>query len=451
VAGRTIVIIGGGAAGASAAARARRLDPEARVVILEAGEFITHAPCGVPYAISGVVKSYEELREYTAEQFAKERGIEVLINARVAEIDVDKRVVKYVRGGREESITWDRLIIATGAKPIVPNIPGVDAGNVLTLRKPEDVPRLVEVLGKASRVVVVGAGYIGVEVAENLVRMGKRVTVIDRNPQPLANYLDEDMGKLVAEEMASHGVELRMGEELQELKVVDGLARRVVTSGGEYEADAVVLAMGVVPDTDIAARAGIRLGERGAIAVNEYMETNVPDVYAAGDAVEKYHRVLNRKVWIPLAPYANKEGQVAGANAVKGRVLRFPGIVGSAVTKFGELYIGRTGLTLAEARAAGFNAEAVTVKHRTKARYYPGAQTVHVKLVYEQGSGRVLGMQFVGYDDAVAGYVDAAAIAIENEYTIEDLFFADISYMPATSPVWHPIVVAARVASRGRF
>jgi NADPH-dependent 2,4-dienoyl-CoA reductase/sulfur reductase-like enzyme len=214
--------------------------------------------------------------------------------------------------------------------------------------------------------------------------------------------------------------------------------------------DKVILAVGVKPDADLALKAGAKLGETGAVAVNEYMETAAPDVYAAGDVAEKVHRLTGRKVWIPLAPSANKEGQVAGGNAVKGRALRFPGVVGTAVTKFFDLYIARTGLGEEEAQRLGIKYDKAVIKARTKAQYYPGYAPVHVKMLADQ-SGRILGVQALGWDHIVAAYADIAAVAIERGVTIEDLFFADIGYMPATAPVWHPLIVAARVLSRGKL
>jgi Uncharacterized NAD(FAD)-dependent dehydrogenases len=445
-----VVVIGGGAAGASAAARARRLDPNAEVILIERGSMITHAPCGMPYAIGGVVKSHEELMTYTPEEFEKERNIKVLIRSSAVDIDADKRVVVVKRGDAEEKISWDKLVIATGAKPLVPKIPGVELKGVLTMRHPDEVPQLKEHLEKAKTVAVVGGGYIGVEMAEVLLEMGKRVLLFEMFDQILPAALDADMAAIVAEEMKNRGVDLHLGEKVVEFRGADHV-NRVVTEKGEYQVDEVILAVGVRPDVDLAVRAGAKLGETGAVYVNEYMETTVPDVYAAGDVAEKTHRVTGRRVWIPLAPTANKEGQVAGGNAVKGRVLKFPGVVGTAVTKFYNLYIARTGLTEKEATQLGYKVQSASIKARTKAHYMPGGEAVHVKLVAEESSGRILGAQIVGRGQVVASYADIMAVAIQSGYTFSDLFFSDIGYMPDTAPVWHPLIVAARVLSRGRL
>ena len=445
-----VVIIGGGAAGASAAARARRLDPNAEIVMIEAGSMITHAPCGIPYAVSGVVADYKSLMTYSPEEFEKERNIKVLVNAKAVDVDPDKRTVTVVRGGRGETLQWDKLIVATGARPLVPRIPGVELPGILTVRLPDDVPMLKSELAGASTVGVVGGGYIGVEMAEALLHLGKKVVLFEMMDRLLPAALDADMASLVADEMKKRGVELHLGEKVVEFRGSGGRVSAVVTDKGEYRVDKVILAVGVKPDVDLALKAGAKLGETGAVAVNEYMETAAPDVYAAGDVAEKVHRLTGRKVWIPLAPSANKEGQVAGGNAVKGRALRFPGVVGTAVTKFFDLYIARTGLGEEEAQRLGIKYDKAVIKARTKAQYYPGYAPVHVKMLADQ-SGRILGVQVLGWDHIVAAYADIVAVAIERGATIEDLFFADIGYMPATAPVWHPLIVAARVLSRGKL
>ncbi|AFA38669.1 putative NAD(FAD)-dependent dehydrogenase [Pyrobaculum oguniense TE7] len=445
-----VVVIGGGAAGASAAARARRLDPNAEVILIERGSMITHAPCGMPYAIGGIVRSHEELQTYTPEEFEKERNIKVLIRTEVVDIDAEKKTVTVRRGGAQETIIWDKLVIATGAKPLVPRIAGVELKGILTMRHPDEVPTLKGHLEKAKTVAVVGGGYIGVEMAEVLLELGKKVLLFEQFDQVLPGALDADVAALVADEMRTKGVELHLGEKVVEFRGAEHV-NKVVTEKGEYQVDEVVLAVGVRPDVDLAVRAGAKLGETGAVYVNEYMETTVPDVYAAGDVAEKVHRVTGKRVWIPLAPTANKEGQVAGGNAVRGRVLKFPGVVGTAVTKFYNLYIARTGLSEKEANALGLKAQSALIKARTKAHYMPGAETVHVKLIAEESTGRLLGGQIVGKSSVVAAYADILAVAVQSGYAVSDLFFSDIGYMPDTAPVWHPLIVAARVLSRGKL
>jgi len=449
---KRVVVIGGGAAGSSAAARARRLDPEAEVTLVERTGMITHAPCGIPYAISGLVPSYRMLRTYSPERFASERRIRVLTNATVTSIDVDgKRVEVSLGDGRTEKLSWDSLVIATGAKPLIPRgLEGVEDARPVLLRHPEDVVEAQRRLSGASRVAVLGGGYIGVEAAEALIDLGKKVTLYEMMDRLLPTAIDGDVSRVLEESMKRSGVDLRLGQPVRALRRrSDGIA--VITDAGEEVFDEVVMGLGVRPNADLAVSAGVRLGATGAVETDEFMRTNLEGVFAAGDLVEKHHLLLGRKVWIPLAPAANKEGQVAGANAVVPGSLRMRGIVGTAVTKFRNTYVARTGLSETEARANGFNVESTLIKARTKAGYYPGGVEVTVKMVVQSGSGRLLGVQVVGDDPVVAGYADVAATAITAGFTIEDLFFTDIGYMPATAPVWHPLIVAARTLSGGRF
>jgi NADPH-dependent 2,4-dienoyl-CoA reductase/sulfur reductase-like enzyme len=446
-----IVVIGGGAAGASAASRAKRLKPSAEVILIEATDMITHGPCAIPYYIGGIVKNKALLATYTPEVFERERKIKVYTNTIAREVDVDKKVVVVERSGKSFEVAWNRLIIATGAMPSIPKVPGVDLKNVYTVRHPAYADRLLEELSKASKVAIVGGSYIALEMAEALLRLGKKVLMIVRGDRLLRRALDKELAEIVTREVLAKGVELHFSEPLKEILGGNGVAKAVATSGGVYETDAVILATGVEPNVSLAVKAGIKLGVTGAIEVNEYMETSVDGIYAAGDVAEKVHRVTGRRVWMPFAPSANKEGQVAGANAASGRVLKFPGVVGTAVTKFFELYIARTGLGEDEAIENGFKVESAVVRVRTKAHYYPGSSEVIIKIVAEASTGRVLGVQVVGREEAVARYIDAAAIAIEKGMTVEDLFFSDLGYHPATAPVWHPLIVAARVLSKGRF
>ncbi|GBC71162.1 NADH oxidase [Candidatus Calditenuaceae archaeon HR02] len=447
-----VIVIGGGAAGASAAARARRMDPEAEVTLIERTGMITHAPCGIPFAISGLVQSYRMLRTYSPERFASERRIRVLTNATVTSIDVDgKRVEVSLGDGRTEKLSWDSLVIATGAKPLIPRgLEGVEEARPVLLRHPEDVVEAQRRLSGASKVAVLGGGYIGVEAAEALIDLGKKVTLYEMMDRLLPTAIDGDVSRVLEESVRRAGVDLRLGQPVRALRRrSDGIA--VITDAGEEVFDEVVMGLGVRANADLAVSAGVKLGATGAVETDEFMRTNLEGVFAAGDLVEKHHLLLGKRVWIPLAPAANKEGQVAGANAVVPGSLKMRGIVGTAVTKFRNTYVARTGLSETEARANGFNVESTLIKARTKAGYYPGGVEVTVKMVAQSGSGRLLGVQVVGDDPVVAGYADVAATAITAGFTIEDLFFTDIGYMPATAPVWHPLIVAARTLSGGRF
>jgi NADPH-dependent 2,4-dienoyl-CoA reductase/sulfur reductase-like enzyme len=445
---KKIVVVGGGAAGASAASRAKRLDPSSEVILVEKSDMITHAPCGIPYYIENLVKERNDLITYTAEQFEKERGIKVYLNSEVIDIDVDKRSIEILKNGSREKITWDRLILATGAEPSKPPVPGTDLEGVLTIHHPAEADYLRKKIEDMRVVAVVGGGYIGIELAEALHQIGKKVLLFELTDQLLPTSLDKDMASIVAEYMRSKGIELHLSEGLKEI-IGKERVEKLITEKSEYAVDGVILATGVKPNNLLAKKIGLKLGVAGAVEVNEYMETNIPDIYAAGDLVEKYHKILKKKVWIPLAPTANKEGLVAGANAVKGRFLRFPGVVGTAVTKFFDLYIARTGISEREASENNIKVESRVIKVRTKAHYYPGGAEANIKILVESGSGRILGAQAIGRDPVVASYIDIMAIVIERGMSIEELFFSDLGYMPATAPVWHPLVVAARVMSKG--
>ncbi|MCS7146220.1 MAG: FAD-dependent oxidoreductase [Nitrososphaerota archaeon] len=445
-----IVIIGGGAAGASAAARARRLAPEAEITLIESSSMITHAPCGIPYAISGIVPSYKMLKTYDVSRFTSERRINVLTQATAQTIDVEDRTVKVSVNGRLEKLKWDALIIATGAKPLIPKLEGIEEVSPITLRHPEDVASVKARLEKARKVAVVGGGYIGVEVAEALVELGKETMLFEMMDRLLPASIDREISEILEAGMTSAGVDLHLSEPVRSFARREGKVV-LATDKDEYAVDDVVLGIGVKPNVELAVEAGVKLGVTGAVSTNEYMETNVEGVFAAGDLVEKYHLVLRRKSWIPLAPAANKEGQVAGANAVKPGSLRMRGIVGTSVTKFKELYVARTGLSQVEAESNGFKVESTLITARSRAGYYPRGRDVTVKMVVEEKSGRILGVQAVGLDPVVASYADIAALAVERGLSIEDLFLSDLGYMPATAPVWHPLIVAARTLSKGRF
>ncbi|MEM4848612.1 MAG: FAD-dependent oxidoreductase [Ignisphaera sp.] len=443
-----IVVIGGGAAGASAAVRAKRVNPNANVVLVEETDMVTHGPCGIPYYIEGIVKEKSHLVTYTIDYLEKNRGVKVLINTHAIEVDTDKRAVVIKRNsGHIEKISFDKLVIATGAKPVV--ISGADKENAIIIRHPAYVDRIKTILERVNKVAIIGGSYLGVEMAEALTVIGKRVLLFEKEPQLLPKGLDLDMSKKVEEEVVSKGVELHLSEPIVEI-VGKEKVEKVVTTKGEYPVDAIVMAIGVKPNAELAKNAGIKIGVEGAISVNEYMETSVEGVYAAGDVTEKYHIVLKKKVWLPLATTANKEGQVAGANAAGGRVLNFKGITGTSITKFYDLYIAKTGITEREALEHGIKYRSTMIKAKTKAHYYPGATEVIIKMIVDN-SDIIIGVQAIGKDNAVAHYIDIAAIAIKNKMTIEDLFSSDLGYMPATAPVWHPLIVAARVLSRGRF
>ena len=432
-----VAIIGGGAAGMSAASRVKALKPEWEVSVFEATSFVSHAPCGIPYAIEFDFGS-EELMYYKPEVFVKERGIDLHLNARVIEVDYGK--LRVEENGKEKTYEWDKLLIATGASPKVPKIEGVDLENVFTVDLPPDADRIRKAAKEAENVVIIGAGYIGVEMAEAFSAINKKVTVIEFLDRPLATF-DREISNIVREEMEKK-VELKLEESVEAVEGKDKV-EKVVTDKGEYKADLVILATGVKPNVELAKQLGVELGETGAIKTNAKMETNVENVYAAGDCAETINLVTKKPAWIPLAPAGNKMGYVAGVNMAGGNI-EFPGVVGTQITKFYDLQIGKTGLTEEEAKKEGFNVKSAFIQANTKVHYYPGAKKTFIKAIKDADTNRILGAQVAGYE-MVTMRINVFATAIQAGFTTKDLFFADLAYAPPFTPIWDPVIVSARV------
>ncbi len=432
-----VAIIGGGGAGMSAASRIRALKPEWQVSVFEATSFVSHAPCGIPYSIEFDFGS-EELMYYKPEVFVKERSIDLHLNAKVVEVEYGK--LRVEENGRERSYEWDKLLIATGASPKVPQVEGVELENVFTVDLPPDAEKIRRAAKKSERVVIVGAGYVGIEMAEAFSSIGKKVTVVEYLDRPLANF-DPEISDIVKSEMEKR-VELRLGEKLEALEGKERV-ERVVTDKGEYEADLVILATGVKPNVDLAKQLGVELGETGAIKTNSRMETNVENVYAAGDCAETINMITKKPTWVPLAPAGNKMGYVAGVNIAGGN-LEFPGVLGTQITKFYDLEIAKTGLTEEEAKKEGFDVRSAFIQANTKVHYYPGAKKTFIKAVKDVETNRILGAQIVGYE-MVAMRVNVFATAIQGGFTTKDVFFSDLAYAPPFTPIWDPVIVAARV------
>ncbi len=438
-----IVVIGGGAAGMAAAASARRVNPTADITLLEASRHVSYGSCGIPYYLGGLVEDVSRLVTYTPEEFRRSRKVEVLTNSYVKDINVSsKRVVYVSEKGEEREVGFDTLVLATGARPVVPKIEGLGLNGVYTVRFLDGAVKLKEDLARSKRVTIIGAGYIGLELAENFKRAGREVTVLELLPRPMPN-IDPELAEIVSRELKKNGVRLELNKRVVGLKG-DGRVEKVVTEDVEYETDLAVIAVGVKPNVALAKRIGVELGESGAIKTNSRMETSVKGVFAAGDNSEANHIVLNQPVYIPLAQTANKMGYVAGANAAGGSE-EFPGVVGSAITKVFDLEIGRTGLGEEEAKKYGVETKSVLIKARSRAGYYPGGRDLWVKLILEKSSNVIIGGQVVGYE-GVWGRIAALTLAIMNRFTPKQLVFSDLPYAPPFNPVWDPLIVAARVS-----
>ena len=435
------MVIGGGAAGMSAASAARRVAPDLDVVVYEVGSFAAYGMCGIPYFLGGTVPRAESLLAYPPSEFRVKRGIDLRLHTRVDAIDAARHQVYSSGEGGTASLGYDTLVVATGAEPVRPPIPGLDQPGIFTIRSLDEAIELRRLLvtGTVRRAIVVGAGYIGLETAEALVCAGIEVEVVEALPRVLGT-VDEPIAELVREELERH-TRLRLGARLDAVR--PGLT--AVVDGAEVASDLVVIAVGVRPAADLLIRAGAHHLADRSVVVDAGMRTSLPDVFAVGDCVALPHLVLGRPAWVPLGPAANKTGRVAGTVAAGGTA-SFAGVVGTAVVKVFDLEVARTGLGLAEARAAGLAAVATDVVSRSRAKYYPGSSPLHVRLVHLL-DGRLLGGQLAGCEGA-AKRVDVLATALHAGLTVTDLAALDLSYAPPFAPVYDPVLAAAVKAVR---
>jgi NADPH-dependent 2,4-dienoyl-CoA reductase/sulfur reductase-like enzyme len=450
VARERLVVVGGDAAGMSAAsqARKRRGVDDLEVVAFERGRATSYSACGIPYWISDAVKTEAELISRTPEQH-RANGIDVRMRTEVVGIDLAARSVQAVdlESGRRYDEGFDSLVYAAGSVPMRPDVPGIDLDGVYGVQVLDDGVAVRAELdsGRVRRVVVVGTGYIGLEIAEAAQVRGFDVTVVGRSQTPVGTF-DPDVGAFIAEAVEGMGIRLVMGDGAVAFEGDDaGRVRAVVTaSGRSLPADLVVLGLGVRPNVQLAADAGIPLGPSGGIAVDVRMRTQVEGVWSAGDCVESVHRLSGQRIVVALGTHANKQGRVAGIN-LGGGYATFPGVIGTAVTKVCDLEVARTGLSEAEADASGFRYVTASVDSTTRAGYFPGAQPIRVKLLAEKRTGTLLGAQIVGREGA-AKRIDVLATAIWNEMGVDEVLSLDLSYAPPFAPVWDPVLIAARKA-----
>ncbi len=441
-----LIVIGGVAGGMSAASSFKRLKPEAEAIVFERDSHISYGACSLPYYIADVVKDIHDLVGFTPETAKRKRDIDVRIRHEAEAIDPENRRVRVrnLDGDTVEELSYDHLVIATGGMPIVPPFGGVDLDNIFTIRNIGDglaIKRFIDE-NAPSRAVIVGGGYIGMEMTEALHARGIQVTVIEKMDRVLGS-MDSEITEIVESVLEKKGVSLHK-ETSVEAFAGKGRVEKVITDKGEFPADFVILAVGVRPNTSLAEKAGIARGVRGAIAVDTHMRTNLPDIYAAGDCAETLHQVTGKKTYIPLGSTANKQGRVAGENA-GGRDSTFEGVVGTAVTKVFHLEIARTGLTSLDAEREGLAFFTSTITGRSRASAYPAGKPVTVTLVAERGTGRLLGAQMVG-EEGVAHRIDTLAAALYHTSTLEDVARLDLAYAPPFATVWDPILIAANVA-----
>ncbi len=438
-----IVIIGGDAAGMSAAMQMVRNSSGHEITVLEKGGVYSYGQCGLPYVISGKIESTEKLIARTQATFQEKYGIDARVFHEVEKVDTKNKMVSGLNhsNGETFSIPYDRLLIATGVGSVMPKWDGVKLPGIFTLKTIPNAKAIMNYLEKEIKnVTVIGGGYIGLEMAESFAELGKKVTIIERNEQ-LAKIFDQDMAELIHEEAIKQNIELKLGESVEAFGGSDHV-EFVKTDKGKYETDLVLVAVGVKPNTALLEGTNIQTGVNGAIRVNAYMQTNIEDIYAAGDCATHYHRVKEKDDHIPLGTHANKQGQIAGLNMVN--IHRtFKGVVGTSIIKFFNLTLGRTGISETEANMLHIPCGSVTITSRDIAGYYPDHNKMTLKLVYHKETYKVLGGQIIG-GNGVDKRIDVLSTAIFHSMTTEELLDLDLAYAPPYNGVWDPIQQAAR-------
>ena len=438
-----VVIVGGVAGGATAAARIRRLDEQAEVIVFERSGFISYANCGLPYYIGGVIEDPEDLTLQTPESFYRRFRIHMKVRHEVIAIDPARKcvTVRNLETGDVFEECYDKLLLSPGAKPVWPDLPGMDSDRLFTLRTVEDTLRIKTFVNrmKPKSAVMVGGGFIGLEVAENLRQLGLDVTIVQR-PKQLMNPFDADMASFIHSEMRKHGVKLALGRSVEGFEKREDGVDVLLKDSPPIHADMVVLAIGVMPESALAKTAGLALGMKGSILVNDRMETSVPDIYAVGDAVQVKHAVTGQNVLLSLAGPANKQGRIAADN-ICGGDSRYRGSQGSSVVKVFDMTAACTGVNETNAQKAGLQVDKVILSPMSHAGYYPGGKVMTVKVVFEKETYRLLGAQIVGYE-GVDKRIDVLAVAIHTGMKAYELKELDLAYAPPYSSAKDPVNMA---------
>ena len=442
-----LVVIGGVAAGTKAAAKARREDPTMDITIITEEKYISYAGCGLAYYVGGIVDDRKKLFARSPEHFQEKQNITVLLRHHADRIDTYDHTVLVTSLEENKSLTlpYDRLLIATGARAVTPPIPGIGLAGVHTLHTIPDADALREQAssGAVKTACIIGGGYIGLEAAENLARLGIGVTIIEQADTILAAMLDPDMAKVVTDHLTKMGVSVKTGVTVHGIEGAGGNVTGLVTEQSTFPCEMVVVATGVVPAVELASDARITLGPTGAIKVDSRLSTSIKNIYAAGDCAESTHLVSKKPCWYPLGSTANKQGRVAGANIAGGKK-SFPGVLGTTIVKVFDLAVARTGLSEQASKEAGFNPVTVTITTPARPGYYPGGGTVTLKLVADRGSKRPIGGQIIG-DASVDKVVDTLAAALMGKLTLADLTAVDLAYSPPYAPALGTLIVAAGV------
>jgi NADPH-dependent 2,4-dienoyl-CoA reductase/sulfur reductase-like enzyme len=446
----TIVVIGGVAAGTSAASQAKRRLPDAEVILLERGSAVSYGACGIPYNLQEPLRPIEDLIAVSAERFRSERHIDIRLRHEVLAIEPDARRVRVIdrAQGKEYALDYGELVISTGARAVPLKVPGHDLPGVFLLRELSDGADIKRYLAEQAprSAIIVGGGYIGMEMTESLRARGLSTRVLEKSSQVVPGF-DSQIAQLVREELAQHEVTVETGIELQAIeRAKDSQSLSVRTDRTTFTADLVLIATGIEPNVDLAKAAGVRLGESGAIAVDDHQRTSLPHVWAAGDCAEAQHRVTGKPVWIPLGTTANRQGKVAGANAAGGDD-RFAGIVGTGVFRVFEMQVARSGLGPSELKKLGIDAVVAGSTQNSRASSVSGGEPIRSVLFVEPGSGKLLGAQMAGRD-GVGGRIDVYATALSTGMTVQQIEGLDLAYAPPFAPVYDPIAIAATVAKK---
>jgi len=442
---RKIVVIGGVAAGMSAASQAKRRSPEDRVIVFEKSDYISYGACGMPYNIGDPTREMDDLLVLKPETARKKRGIELWTRHEAVGLDSEGKTVtvRNLETGETFTEEFDALILATGARPTRMDFPGSDLPGVFLMRSFDEGKQIKQAVSDENpgRAVIIGAGYISMEMADVLTGLGWNVSILKRK-RPIISKWHPDTIARVEEQLSGHGIEVHSNISIERAEAGDdGRIVKLWTNRGDFDVDLVIVAAGVHPVVDLALAGGLRLGDTGAIWVDQQQRTSVPGIWAAGDCAEAYHRILRRNDWIPLGTTANKQGRIAGANAI-GAGLRFYGITGTTGFKIFDLEVSRSGLSLVQAKEEGFDPVFVTITQNSRAHGFPGGTPVQVTLIADGPTGIMLGGEILGRDNA-AMRINIVATALASHLTVEDLQNLDLVYSPPLAPVWDPVLVAA--------
>lgn len=436
------LIVGGDAAGMSAASKAKRNNPDMEVTVLEKTHDVSYSACGMPYNIADTEREIEDLVVRQARVFREKQGINLLTGHLVEKIDpADRKVFGTTNQEKAFEFSYDKLLIATGGSPIVPDLPGFDLPGIMALKSLDDGRKIKAYIKNhhVNKVVIIGMGYIGLEMCEALRAQSIEVNMVKPGPVFLP-WMARELSDIVKKAIVCYDTKIHTGYPIEKIES-DGKCLKVICTGLTLEAGMVLAAIGIKPNSDLAANAGIKTGINRSIAVNRYLQTSNENIYAAGDCADAYHVVTEKKTWIPLALRANRAGWAVADN-VSGKNMELPGIAGTAVFKVFDLEVARTGLTENEAEKYGFDPVSVTIKTRSRAHAHPGSSTIWIHMIGDKKTGRLLGAQMVG-KEGVAHRINAAAVALHSLMTVDQFSQTDLAYAPPFGPVWDPLLTAS--------